>query len=223
MKKYIFIVTIFSVCISYAQKTYLNTQFIKDKAILEKELYKDLKKKGFYNEKDSIRIAFIYRFNDIDSTGFRVENNIYLEKVEPNYRYANYILPFLFKEKYPTKKRLMGTGYALNQNDSIIAVYNMSYPYEFRTYIYSETYHKEHKTLVDNVLKQKFDLCFTTLNGLDFIWCIKGNETFIYKVATGEMRSLQECYTQDLDILSVSDIMGYQVEPSIEQYFIRFR
>jgi len=43
--------------------------------------------------------------------------------------------------------------------------------------------------LVDNVLKQKFDLCFTTLNGFDFIWCIKGNETFIYKVATGEMQS----------------------------------
>jgi hypothetical protein len=208
----------------YSQETYLNTQFIKDKEVLEKEAYKDIKKRRFYQKQDSIRIAFVYCFKDIDSTGFEVKNNKYLDKIEPCYQYFNYILFPLFRGKFPAKKRLGHKGYALNKNDSIIAVRSTVYPYMFRPYTYLGTPDKEFEDLVKTVLTQEFDFCFyTSPNGFGSIWCIKDNKTFIYKIKTGEMKLLQECYAQDLDILSISDILGKNVDKSIEKYFIRFK
>ena len=208
----------------FPQENYLNTQFVKDKKVLKKETYKELKNCTFYKKQDSIRIVFIYCFNDIDSVGFEINNNLYLDKIEPYYRYYNYILPSLFRGKFPIKKRLEYNGYALNKNDSIIALYGTAYPYKFRPYSHSEKQDKEYENLVKNVLTQEFDLCFyTSPNGLGFIWCIKGDETFIYKIKTGEMKSLQECYSQDLEILTISDILGKKVDKSVEKHFIRFR
>ena len=204
----------------FSQESYLNTQFAKDKKVLEKEAYKNVKKSSFYREQDSIRIVFIYCFNDIDSVGFEINDNKYLDKIEPCYLHNNYV----FSKKFSAKKRLEHDGYVLSKNDSIIALYGTTYPYKFREYKHSEKYDKEYEDLVKNVLTKEFDLCFyTSPNGLDFIWCIKGNETFIYKIKTGKMKSLQECYAQDLDILTISDILGKEVDKSIEKYFIRFR
>jgi hypothetical protein len=221
MKAYIFIiVALYCGLTVFSQENYLNTQFAKDKKVLEKEAYKDLKKCTFYKEQDSLRIVFIYCVSDIDSVGFEINNNKYLDKIEPCYLHYNHV----FSRKFPTKKRLKYDGYVLSKNDSIIALYGTTYPYKFRPYTHSEKYDKEYEDLVKNVLIQNFDFCFyTSPNGLNFIWCVKGNETFIYKIETGEMKSLQECYAQDLDILTISDILRKEVDKSIEKYFIRFR
>lgn len=224
MKRYIFTIIVLLCGLTvYSQKTYLNTRFVKDKKILEKKVYKDIKKRDFYREQDTVRISFIYCFNDIDSTGFEINNNEYLDKITPYYQYFDYFIPLIFNGKFPTQKWLEYRGYALNKNDSLIALCNVN-TYTIRLYTHSEVDDKEYVNLVKNVLTQNFDLCFYTCpNGLDFIWCVKGNETFIYKIKTGEMRSLQECYAKDLDILSKSDILGTKVDKSSEKYFIRFK
>ena len=207
-----------------SQEIYFNTRFVKDRKILEKKVHKDIKKRNFYSEKDSVRISFIYCFNDIDSTGFEINNNKYLVKITPYYQHFNYLIPWIFKGKFPTQKKLEYKGYVINKNDSLIALYGTIDNYTSRTFTQSKVYDKEYDNLVKNVLTQNFDLCFCTYpNGLDFIWCVKGNETFIYKINTGEMKSLRECFAKDLDILSISYILGTNVDKSSEKYFIHFK
>lgn len=224
MQKHIILIVLLSYGLNLlSQKNYLNTKFIQDKERIEKEAYKDIEK-NFSIKGDSLRIHFIYYFNDFDSTGFKLDDNKYLDRVIPCYRY-NFILPSIFKGSFPTKKRLEYIGYALNKADSIVAICGYVYPYKFYPFVYPDTDSKQYENIVEKVLSKEFDLCFqTSPNGLSFIWCIKNNKTYIYKIHSGEMKSLEESYINDLDILPLSDFFGKEViDKSMEKYFIRFK
>lgn len=172
----------------------MSNQFIKDRQIVEREAYKDIKKKDFYHEEDSIRLIFIYYFINIDPDEYEIDSNRYLDKIEPYYKYSNFILSF------PLKKRLRSDVYALDKDNNIIALRGCGIESnEFRSYIDyppSDMYEKKHNGLMKNVFSQDFDLHIRQYVHYGEVWCIKNKETYIYNEDTEEIISLKEYYEE---------------------------
>jgi len=211
MKKHLFaIIAVLYSLTAFSQESYFHTQFIKDKEKVRKEAYKKLRNSPFYNEQDSLRIIFIYFFKDFNFSESEITNNQYLEKLEPRYRYSNYLLPFLFNRRFPMKKRLVYDGYVLDKANNLVALIGcgIDYPFRFRPY-YSQPgrYDDKYKYLKDNVLTQEFDLCFRLFND-SMLWCIKDNKTYIYDLEQQKSFTLTEYYDCCWKYYSIGEIFG---------------
>lgn len=242
MKAYIFtIVALFCELVVFSQANYLNTQFIQDKKVLEKATYSKLnktysphahftkswekaayqrlKENGIYKKEDSLRVVFIYCFQEFDLDTTEITNNSYLSKIMPYYTYSNYLLFPIFRSKFPLHKRLCANGYVINKDNELVATITSSngYPFYITPFSYSNFYDNkvllqrdnEHRNFTNNVLAQDYDLCFYLgLTGDNIIWCVKGSETWVYDIIQQKFFTLREYYDCCWGYHSVEDILG---------------
>jgi hypothetical protein len=242
MKSYIFIIVgLFCELAVFSQANYLNTQFIQDKKALEKAAYgklekmysphahftksweeaayQRLKENGIYKKEDSLRVIFIYRFQEFDLDTVEINNNCYLSKIMPCYTYSNYLLFPVFRTKFPLHKRLCANGYLINKDNELVATITSTngYPFYITSFSYSRSYDNkdliqrdnEHRNLTNNLLTQDYDLCFYLgLTGGNTIWCVKDNETWIYDIKQQKFFTLSKYHNCCWEYHRVEDILG---------------
>lgn len=225
-----------SSALSLAQNTYFSTTFKVDSAKFTKEATERVKKMtaptnrfntnyekaqyekgkeyGTFNYKDSLKVVYVYGFDDFIPDEKDAVNNAYLTKITPRYNITSYRLPKIYGNKYPKSKRLDGSAFVIDQNNRLVGKLEssptMTYylqaikPIKDLDLIENNTT-INNALLVQNVLSKDFDrLFYVGCLNYDYVWCVKGDNTTIYDIEKHNFIDLKTYLKMYKDILSKS-------------------
>lgn len=238
MRTNLFVVVLTISCIlTYAQNSYFSTTFKVDsakfcheanerldkmtssknrfKTSYEKSHYAKAKEFGTFNCKDSLKVVYVYGFDDFIPNEEDVENNKYLAKLVPHYNIISYRMPLIYGNRYPKSKRLDGCAFIINQNNQLVGKLESSpemtyFLIAIRPVMDSDIKEGNVKVndlaLVQNVLSKDFDrLFYVGCFRYDYIWCVKGDTTTIYDVANRNFIDIRKYIQMYKGKLSTSD------------------
>lgn len=175
-KRAVFIVFLLHIGMIYGQSNYvLNKNFLLDKNRTEKVVRRKIEQQ--FPELTSYDIKFLYYFNCelVNLTKAKLENNTYLNEIEPIYVYTNRL-------RSKRKQVLSSIGFVYSKENEVVLCSIISYSTNIQLL---ERFHERYINIFNDVISRvenENSIIFRLPASTDILWCLDIDEkkTYIY-------------------------------------------